>query len=792
VTRTFDAYGQLQGDNVSAGSFGCQAAISRDSAGRQAALGFGAFGYNYSWRADGLLASASGGSYTYDTAGQILTRAFSPMASSVTQRDGVGRPLVVSTTVNGSSALNETLTWTGDGLVASHTVARPDYTNYQSYSYAPLSRRLTQEILGLSANTTWTNTFGYDGATAGGPGVLTGTGEAPGANSVTWQGGTDAFSRVNAETNSVAQRQAYGQVNGTATVTALLDGNPMPVTTIGTNAMQWRAQLDLLPGAHQLIVNAVNWSGYYTASATNSFTNNAADHVQETYSADGEVTGRVWLNSSGQTNRVQSLSWDAKGRLHSVTDLDSTTSGYTWTAVYDGFGRRLQTTTIMETNGISISTLPQIINQYYDPGVEFLELAVAVNGVLTYKVYGPDANGVYGGMNGVGGLEAVCTYGQYASPIISDIRGDGLAAYQQNSLNWYPSRPSAFGAIPGYRPLPLGAGAGLAEASASGGKWSDITGLEWHGCRYYDPINGCWMSYDPSRNDRDPNGYTYCGGNPIGYRDPDGRCANPVGQMANNPFSPGYQAPYDGPSMYAASAPSSSFNNSFQMRDAAGSFIDQLFNNVVLSLATPHDYTIGPLQTTPDALYQAAIANVAQQQFGSPLAQNGVYNPNSSGAVWGTVAGDVVPVAATFYGGTRAIMGDAMIGQPAPVLSQLSQGVDYEAQQLATLNLTKNTTVFQPTSEQVQSAAFQVIVGPPQYTPGGNLVGTISDSTQGGLLEIKSGSSTLNSSYQLRLQTYNSVVNNVPLTIQTTRPVNPTFMNYLQNWGVTVRPPANP
>jgi hypothetical protein len=139
---------------------------------------------------------------------------------------------------------------------------------------------------------------------------------------------------------------------------------------------------------------------------------------------------------------------------------------------------------------------------------------------------------------------------------------------------------------------------------------------------------------------------------------------------------------------------------------------------------------------------------------------------------------------------------EGMMGDAGAVLSsipgQLTQGVDYEAQRLAALNLSKNTAIFQPTAEQVQSAAFQVIVGPPQYTAGGDLVGTIADSTQGGLTEIKGGSSTLNSSYQLRLQTYNSVVNNIPLTIETTRPVNPTFMNYLQNWGVTVKPPGTP
>jgi len=57
-----------------------------------------------------------------------------------------------------------------------------------------------------------------------------------------------------------------------------------------------------------------------------------------------------------------------------------------------------------------------------------------------------------------------------------------------------------------------------------------------------------------------------------------------------------------------------------------------------------------------------------------------------------------------------------------------------------------------------------------------------------GLAEIKTGTHTLDSSYQLRLQTYGSVVNDTPLTIYTSRPVSPTFSDYLTRWGVSVKP----
>ena len=238
---------------------------------------------------------------------------------------------------------------------------RPDFTDNRSYTYANLSRRLTQEIVGLSATANWTNAIVYDNGVAGGPGALTSIGQPVGTN-VTWKGSTDAFSRVAVATNSVAQREAYGFLNGTATMTALLDGNAMPVTLFGTNdSYEWRAQLQLLPGPHKLVVNALNWSGFFTASATNTFTNNAADHVQATYAGNGEVTNRVWISSNGQTNATQSLSFDAQDRLHGVTYLDSSSNGYIWSAVYDGLGRRMSTMTIFVTNGVALTTLAKTI-----------------------------------------------------------------------------------------------------------------------------------------------------------------------------------------------------------------------------------------------------------------------------------------------------------------------------------------------------------------------------------------------------------------------------------------------
>jgi hypothetical protein len=59
------------------------------------------------------------------------------------------------------------------------------------------------------------------------------------------------------------------------------------------------------------------------------------------------------------------------------------------------------------------------------------------------------------------------------------------------------------------------------------------------------------------------------------------------------------------------------------------------------------------------------------------------------------------------------------------------------------------------------------------------------DATDAGFLEIKTGKSVLNSSYQMRLQNYRSLMENTPYTIQTSRPINQ-FKAWLDFWGVTV------
>jgi len=118
----------------------------------------------------------------------------------------------------------------------------------------------------------------------------------------------------------------------------------------------------------------------------------------------------------------------------------------------------------------------------------------------------------------------------------------------------------------------------------------------------------------------------------------------------------------------------------------------------------------------------------------------------------------------------------------------LRAGQAAEVELLAAVNAGPKV-LFTPTQAQIDSATFKVMVGDAKYTAEGNPVSTIYDGSVGnGLIEIKTGTSALESSYQLRLQAYGALVNDAPYTIYTSRPINPTFGDWLVRWGVDVQP----
>jgi hypothetical protein len=73
--------------------------------------------------------------------------------------------------------------------------------------------------------------------------------------------------------------------------------------------------------------------------------------------------------------------------------------------------------------------------------------SAASNGGIT------DGNGSYGGLNGVGGLDAITPGLTLFNPTITDFRGDVLGYYDSaaGSNTWISARPTGYGAVPGFQ-----------------------------------------------------------------------------------------------------------------------------------------------------------------------------------------------------------------------------------------------------------------------------------------------------------------------------------------------------
>jgi len=195
----------------------------------------------------------------------------------------------------------------------------------------------------------------------------------------------------------------------------------------------------------------------------------------------------------------------------------------TLAAVYDGLGRRVQTSYQPTVSG-SASGAASTLTYYYDPQVEFLELGQLNGTDRTWKVYGPDKSGTYGGAQGIGGLDnEVDEAGNFDNVPINNYFGDAVGETFYESLGTgvysYESYPyvSALGGY-GYEP-----GSNYYDLTPQWrGHYVDWTGLIYMGARYYEPQSGRFLSADPLGNASSMSLYDYCNGDPVNGLDPDG------------------------------------------------------------------------------------------------------------------------------------------------------------------------------------------------------------------------------------------------------------------------------
>jgi RHS repeat-associated protein len=531
VNRSYDGYGQLYDEQVAINATTISHFTQKwDAAGRRKQLaqtGAGTGGtMDYYYRGDNLLEFVQQGGltfgYAYDDNGLLRQRSNPLINRYISGRDGMGRPLGIVTTGPGVAPSFETMSYRANSTLSAYTSSRfglGAWNEGKSFTYNNRGQ-LTQETLSPMGTANATYTYGFDADKLG---VLT-SASVSGAVNASWQANSlDAFSRSKTESLSVTNYylQAKGYAVGAGRVSLTLDGSPLSTyyDASKTNGL-WLADMQVGAGSHTLKATATHPFGTYTNSATNTFTVLAkAGTVTNVYDAVGNVTLR-----SLPGGRAQTLTWDAAGRLLRVQDRNGTNDGYEWTAIYDGLGRRWQTTFQTVTNNVIQTNSPLVTTSWFDPLVEFQELAVSVNGQRTWKVYGPDLNGGYGALQGTGGLEATIRESDgLATGLVNDAFGNVLASLTADGVVWNPTKVNGYGPLPGFEPLVLSTNVTLAEATVWRSKRIDPTGLYWLGARYYDPADARFLSCDPLGLGSDPSLYAAFGGDPVNFFDADGR-----------------------------------------------------------------------------------------------------------------------------------------------------------------------------------------------------------------------------------------------------------------------------
>ena len=446
VTRGIDGYGAKTSETVSIGGT-AQSALTQywNAAGRRSQLDGAGAPRSFGYQAAGLMLNTiiGGNTYaaTYGNNGLLGTRTNPFRSVAVQSRDSLGRITDLRTTVGGVLALQEVVPgWNNLDKVTgvySGRVGTGAWTEYRDYQYDASGRLIYEDYTPYAAFGEDALYTTYDGAlswpgTTGGVGVRTVTQRTSDSVVLHQVPSVATYARVLSEQVGGSQPRSVpltGNAFGAGTVKLTLDGRDQsPVTFPGFNDPQgnWSATALLAPGYHYLTASATHPSGWVAAPANSFFQLlPRAETVTNTYDEMGNVATRTWSGGKAQT-----LTWDGRGRLVRVVQTGVTP--FTWTALYDGLDRRIKTTYTPQS-GATVTT-----NSVFDPQVEFLELGLAINGAWNWKVYGPDLSGSYGGLQGLGGLEAVVGNDGVTRGIVNDWFGNvaGHVATAGGAMTW--------------------------------------------------------------------------------------------------------------------------------------------------------------------------------------------------------------------------------------------------------------------------------------------------------------------------------------------------------------------
>ena len=325
---------------------------------------------------------------------------------------------------------------------------------------------------------------------------------------------------------------------------------PRSSSVVGQPNADWNYPLSLAPGSYTVQARARMTdhparpyeakSGPITVTVDGSNFN----RYQVGYNSRGQIANRVW---GANDEYSQTFQWAADDRLESVTYTYGT-DGYIWTAVYDPAGRRVRTSLMNEGESAA-----KEIRSWYDPEVEFLEVAVEFAGKRHWKLTGPDLLGAYGSAQGQGGCEAIIDEKTgLITPLLDDIYGNvvgrvdtaGTPSSLDDQVIWSGLQMSGYGVLPGFAPVSLEHSGDLLLSMNWQGRRVDPTGFYNMGTRSYDPESRRFLSADPLGHASSMDLYSYANGDPINHIDPDGRFARLVGDGISGLFEfTGLQSP---------------------------------------------------------------------------------------------------------------------------------------------------------------------------------------------------------------------------------------------------------
>ncbi|NJK91339.1 MAG: hypothetical protein HC904_05595 [Blastochloris sp.] len=542
IIQTWDGYGQLNSETVEInGSTARRFNQKWNAAGRRTELtspdsSLPSPLFAYTWQADGLLKSvtAKNQTYTYNYADNgLLTQKISPFRTqNILTRDASGRITAQNSVVGSGTPLSEVMSWRANSTLDDYTATRNGsgtWNETRDFTYNARGQLLSESYAPASGQSATLN-YQFDGNTAGsGLGVRSKAQVSGGylveATSI------NTLVRVVTETTNNEPRSytATGAALGADSVKLQVNGQELsPVTFPGflDESGNWSVPMSLPPGSHQLVATAIHPSGEASPSATSSF---SIATQNQTLSNDYDAAGNT-ITRSFSGGRNQTLKWDAYGRLLSVSERNAANDGYDWSAVYDAMGRRLQTQNISVQSATPNQQSAIRIDSWFDPQVEFLEVGVSLSQNpapstpnISWKVYGVDICGTFGGCQGIGGLESVIPPTGTATGVIQDYFGNQVATSNGASASWSGIRLGGYGPLPGSWSPALNLNRSVAEVTAWKGKRADETGLVYLGARYYEPNTGRFLSTDPMGHGASMSLYDYANGDPVNFMDPDGR-----------------------------------------------------------------------------------------------------------------------------------------------------------------------------------------------------------------------------------------------------------------------------